>query len=87
MRPVHSPCVPVSYTHLPQAIFRSSKSELESAGLSAGVAQSIASGCAFEEAADQHAKLLSAGAELISINDARYPPRLREIYDLSLIHI
>jgi len=65
----------------PQAIFRSSKSELVSAGLSAGVAQSVASGCAFEEAADQHAKLLSAGAELISINDGRYPPRLREIYD------
>src|SRR5579863_4830164 len=65
----------------PQAIFRSSKSELESAGLSPAVAQSIASGCAFEEAVDQHAKLLKAGATVISIQDTLYPPRLREIYD------
>ena len=65
----------------PQAIFRSSRSELESAGLSPAVAQSISSGCAFEEAVDQQAKVLKAGATLISINDARYPPRLREIYD------
>jgi DNA processing protein len=65
----------------PQAVFRASRSELESAGLSGSVAQSISSGCAFEEAVDQHSKLLSAGATLISINDARYPPRLREIYD------
>ena len=65
----------------PQAVFRASRSELQSAGLSGSVAQSISSGCAFEEAVDQHSKLLSAGATLISINDARYPPRLREIYD------
>src|SRR4051812_968633 len=37
----------------PQAIFRASRSELQAAGLSAGVAQSLASGCAFDDAADQ----------------------------------
>ena len=37
----------------PQAIFRASKSELEAAGLSAAVAQSVASGCAFDDAAEQ----------------------------------
>jgi DNA processing protein len=65
----------------PQAIFRASRSELESAGLSASVAQSISSGCAFEEAVDQQSKVLKEGAAVISMNDARYPPRLREIYD------
>ncbi len=35
----------------PQAIFRASPSELEGSGMSGSVARSIASGCAFEEAA------------------------------------
>jgi DNA processing protein len=65
----------------PQAIFRASPSELESAGLSASVAQSIASGCAFDEAATQHQKLIEAGAVLIPLSDPRYPPRLRDIFD------
>jgi DNA processing protein len=65
----------------PQAIFRASRSELEAAGLSAGVAQSIASGCAFEEAAEQHEKVTKLGVELIPITDPRYPPRLRDIFD------
>ena len=65
----------------PQAIFRASRSELESAGLATAVAQSIASGCAFDDAVDQQQKLTATGAQLISINDARYPPRLREIFD------
>jgi len=65
----------------PEAIFRASRTELEEAGLSGSVAQSIASGCAFEEAVDQHQRLIRAGAELIPIRDPRYPPALREIFD------
>jgi DNA processing protein len=65
----------------PEAIFRASRSELEQAGVSGSVAQSIASGCAFEEAVDQHHKLARAGAELIPVRDPRYPPLLREIFD------
>ena len=65
----------------PQAIFRASRSELEAAGLSAAVAQSIASGCAFEEAAEQHEKVAQLGVELVPITDSRYPARLREIFD------
>src|SRR5271156_6294208 len=57
----------------PQAIFRASRSELEAAGLSAGVAQSIASGCAFEEAAEQQQMVAKLGVHLIPITDARYP--------------
>jgi len=65
----------------PQSVFRASRSELEAAGLAPAVAQSIASGCAFEEAVTQREKLVEIGAELIPITDPRYPPRLKEIFD------
>jgi DNA processing protein len=65
----------------PQAIFRASTSELEAAGLSAAVAQSVASGCAFEEAVEQHQKVAKFGVVLVPITDPRYPARLREIFD------
>jgi DNA processing protein len=65
----------------PQNVFRASRSELEAAGLAPAVAQSIASGCAFEDAVAQREKLIQAGAELIPLTDPRYPPRLKEIFD------
>ena len=65
----------------PQAIFRASRSELEGAGVSGSVAQSIASGCAFEDAAGQHEKMAQVGATLVALSDPRYPPALREIFD------
>ena len=65
----------------PQAIFRASASELEGAGMSPAQARNIASGCSFEDAVDQQQKMINAGAQLISIHDARYPRRLREIFD------
>ncbi|HTM14065.1 MAG TPA: DNA-processing protein DprA [Bryobacteraceae bacterium] len=65
----------------PQAIFRASRSELQAAGLSAGVAQSLSSGCAFDDAADQQSQAARAGAVLIPLTDARYPPALRDIFD------
>ena len=40
----------------PQAIFHASRTELEAAGVSGAVAQSIASGCTFEDAAGQQEK-------------------------------
>jgi DNA processing protein len=65
----------------PQAVFRASRSELEASGLSGGVAQTIASGCTFDDAVDQQQKMLESGAALIPISDPRYPPRLKEIFD------
>jgi DNA processing protein len=65
----------------PQAIFRASRTELEGAGISGAVAQSVASGCTFEDAAAQQEKMLQAGAALVTLGDARYPAALREIYD------
>ncbi len=65
----------------PQSIFQASKSELEAAGLAPAVAQSIASGCAFEDAVTQREKMLQAGAALVPITHPGYPPRLKEIFD------
>ena len=67
--------------HTPQTIFRATRTELESAGVSGAVAQSIASGCSFEDAAAQQAKAMEAGAAIVTIGDARYPQALREIFD------
>ncbi len=69
----------------PQQIFRASASELEAAGLSPAQARNVASGCSFEDAADQQDKLKRAGARLISIHDPEYPERLREIFDPPLV--
>ena len=65
----------------PQSLFRASRSELENAGLTGAIAQSIASGCTFEDAAAQQEKMVQAGAELVPIGDPRYPQALREIFD------
>ena len=65
----------------PQAIFRASPSELESAGISGGLARSIVSGCTFEDAVAQQEKMMAAGAVAVTINDPRYPPLLREVFD------
>jgi DNA processing protein len=69
----------------PQAVFRASRTELEAAGLAGSVAQSILSGCTFEDAVIQHQKMLASGAVLVPVSDPRYPPRLREIYDPPLV--
>src|ERR1700683_2026676 len=65
----------------PQAIFRASASELEATGLTSAVARSLASGSSFEDAASQQQKAREAGAQLITLNDARYPEALRKIFD------
>jgi DNA processing protein len=65
----------------PQAIFRSSADELEGAGVSPAQARNITSGCSFDDAVDQQQKALSAGAQLITFQDPRYPQALREIFD------
>src|SRR5258708_27394274 len=65
----------------PQAVLRASRTELEAAGVSGSVAQSIASGCAFDDAVDQQKKMLDPEPIAIPITDARYPARLRELFD------
>ncbi|MGA2136217.1 MAG: DNA-processing protein DprA [Bryobacteraceae bacterium] len=65
----------------PQAAFRASRTELEAAGISGAVAQSIASGCSFEDALDQQQKITERGAVVVTRSDPRYPALLREIFD------
>lgn len=69
----------------PQAIFRSSASELEATGLSPAQARNVASGCSFEDAADQQQTLKNTGTELITLHDRRYPEHLRDIFDPPLV--
>ncbi len=69
----------------PHAIFRASRTELEGAGVSGAVAQSIASGCTFEDAVRQQEKMIEAGVELVTIGDPRYPQMLREIFDPPIV--
>jgi len=64
-----------------QAVFRASRTELEGAGLSGALAQSIASGCTFEDAVAQQQKMVETGTAAIAITDPHYPPLLREIFD------
>jgi DNA processing protein len=65
----------------PQAIFRASRSELEAAGLSGAVAQSVSSGCTFEDAVTQQEKMAETGTAAVTIGDPLYPQPLREIFD------
>ncbi len=65
----------------PQAIFRASRTELEGAGVSGAVAQSIASGCTFDDAVAQQEKMSASGAVLVTAGDPRYPRLLRDIFD------
>jgi DNA processing protein len=65
----------------PQSIFRASRTELEATGVSGAVAQSIASGCSFEDALEQQRKMAERETVAISLADPRYPALLREIFD------
>ena len=65
----------------PQAIFRASRTELEAAGVNGSVAQSIASGCTFEDGVVQQEKMAESGTVAVTIGDPRYPQTLREIFD------
>src|SRR5215471_17762539 len=65
----------------PQAVMRASRTELEGAGVSGAVAQSIASGCSFDDAVEQQRQMAQTGAVAIAISDPRFPALLREIFD------
>ena len=69
----------------PQAVFRASRPDLESYGLCGSTAQTVASGCTFEDAIDQQNRMAATGAVLVPISDPAYPPRLKEIFDPPLV--
>ena len=69
----------------PEAVFRASLTELESTGIQAVSAQSLATGKSAELAREEIANAAAADAILLSMDDSSYPPRLKEIYDPPLI--
>ncbi|MGD0180490.1 MAG: DNA-processing protein DprA [Terriglobales bacterium] len=68
-----------------QALFRATLTELEAAGLRAVSAQSLGTGSSMELAQDEMGKAFAAGAQIVSLDDARYPAQLKQIYDPPLI--
>ncbi|HET6175858.1 MAG TPA: DNA-processing protein DprA [Candidatus Sulfotelmatobacter sp.] len=66
-------------------VFRASLTELESTGIQAVSAQSLATGKSAELAREEIARAAAAGATVLSLDDPSYPPRLKEIYDSPLI--
>jgi DNA processing protein len=68
-----------------EAVFRASLTELESTGIQAVSAQSLATGKSAELAREEIAQAAAAGVTILSMDDPSYPPRLKEIYDPPLI--
>ena len=66
-------------------VLNASLTELEAAGLPAAAAQSIGTGRSIELANDELAKAAAADMKLITLDDAEYPVRLRQIYDPPLV--
>ena len=68
-----------------QALFRASLTELEAAGLRAVSAQSLGTGRSMELAQDEMGKAAAADAQIVALDDPRYPAQLKQIYDPPLI--
>jgi DNA processing protein len=68
-----------------EAVLRASLTELESTGIPAVSAQSLATGKSAELAREEIARCAAAEVTLVSMEDPFYPPRLKEIYDPPLI--
>jgi DNA processing protein len=68
-----------------EAVFHASLTELESTGIQVVSAQSIATGKSAELAREEIARAAAAGVTVLSLEDACYPPRLKEIYDPPLV--
>ena len=68
-----------------EAVFRASLTELESTGIQAVSAQSLATGKSAELAREEIAQAAAADVAMVTMDDSSYPPRLKEIYDPPLI--
>ena len=68
-----------------QAVFQASLTELESTGIQAVSAQSIATGKSAELARTEMVRAANSEATVVSAEDACYPARLKEIYDPPLV--
>ena len=66
-------------------IFQASLTELEASGLRSVSAQSIFTGKSFDLAQQEVVKVAEAKADIIALDDPRYPATLKEIYDPPLV--
>jgi DNA processing protein len=64
-----------------EAVLHASLTELESTGIQAVSAQSLATGKSAELAREEIARAAAADVTIVSMDDLSYPPRLKEIYD------
>ena len=68
-----------------ESVFNASLTELEAAGLPVQSAQSLGTGRSVELSHDEAAKASAAGVQIVALDDAEYPSRLRQIYDRPLV--
>jgi len=62
-------------------VFHASLTELEAAGLPPHSAQSIGTGKSQELAQEELVRAATVGAQILTLDDAQYPPLLKQIYD------
>ncbi len=67
------------------AVFRADLTALESTGIQAVSAQSLATGKSAELAREEMARAADAGVTILAGDDPLYPPRLKEIYDPPIV--
>ncbi len=63
------------------AVFAATLTELEAAGLPPPAAQAIALGKSQEMAQEEMVRAAALGAQIVTLDDPGYPPRLKQIYD------
>ncbi|MGA2412904.1 MAG: DNA-processing protein DprA [Candidatus Sulfotelmatobacter sp.] len=68
-----------------EAVLHASLAELEATGIQAISARSLATGKSAELAREEIARAVAAEVTVLSLEDACYPPRLKEIYDPPLV--
>jgi DNA processing protein len=69
----------------PGACFEASASSLEAAGLKREAIEALESGEALERAQRELDELARLGAQVLTLDDERYPPLLRETYDPPIV--
>ncbi len=75
----------VDHFGTPEAVFLASLTALEATGIQAVSAQAIATGKSAELAREEIARADAQGVTILSMDDPRYPVRLKQIYDPPLI--
>lgn len=68
-----------------RSIFSASRGDLESSGLSGSIAQTIVSGCMFDDAVEQQSRSRALGCHVIPFQHPAYPEDLRGIIDPPLL--